>query len=831
MAEKDKDKAVKKDISSDKVKEIDDLLSELDKDESASPFVSVTPGPAPSDFVSVSETPASINETPTTFEEPAPTIMEPEIPSFEEPSVPSEPIQEPTFPSEPEPLAPESPSGESGELPVSSDLSFLDDLGKGTTPPSTSSEKSAISGLDMPSMTESGVTSEAEIPSLDSFLSETPAPESVPTIPEDTGFEPETPITPSLGQEETIKRTASQEDVISLTDDEAIKVQSKISTFKPNLRKIAKRVIVNEEMSVHDLKTLLDYILIDESEEVIRQFIETKLHISIREDILPGVPEIKKVYKPSLVDIIQHDFIPILRLAIPVLAILIVAGIMVLKPIGEKYRAKRLIEKGVVLIKTDNTDKINIAEDNLKKAFTIRNDYYDAYLKYGDAYLNIKKFNNAEIKYKDFISANPESVAGYFHLGELYKQQELFDTAIDEYQKVLHFSKNNIQALDEIARIYFYKKKDKEKALDIYKKIINKNPKNVQAHYGLLSLYIADNDLDNVETEHYQVLKNAPKKLDKKRLTELAQFYLDYDTKMDEAQRTDMFNKAEDTLKRILGQDDRYSEAYYQFARLYRKRHDLKRAAATINEAIDYKHEAKYYNFKGELYLLENKLNLAIEEFDKVIDMNPDYYKAYYNLANVNYYDLGNYGRAKELYERAVDKLGDKQFDLDYNLGYIYYKEFDYLKANQYFIKARETMNQNDPALNLAIGNTYLRLGKNDLAIAEYLDAIDFYKERYGEYPVINITNPEMVEAMKLLSAAQNNLGVSYLGKDDKQAVIYFWKSLESAKKLGFANENPYARANLTYVLQSKNKVITEPQVEDEIKNSLVSEPYEKITF
>ncbi|MDD5067637.1 MAG: hypothetical protein PHF84_11390, partial [bacterium] len=139
---------------------------------------------------------------------------------------------------------------------------------------------------------------------------------------------------------------------------------------------------------------------------------------------------------------------------------------------------------------------------------------------------------------------------------------------------------------------------------------------------------------------------------------------------------------------------------------------------------------------------------------------------------------------------------------------------------------------RNDPSVNLALANTYLQSGKYDLAISEYLDGVDYFRERYGEYPRINLYNKEMVEAMKLLSALYNNLGVGYINiNDEKKALVYFWKAVEAAKKLGFSNENPYARANIQYVLQNKNKIVSDPQIQTEIIKSIVEKPYENIPF
>ena len=85
----------------------------------------------------------------------------------------------------------------------------------------------------------------------------------------------------------------------------------------------------------------------------------------------------------------------------------------------------------------------------------------------------------------------------------------------------------------------------------IYQNMIETDKENVTAHYGLLSIAIEDKNLDEVETEHYQVLKHRKKKdpLKKDLFTELAEFYVDHDPgKHRIAKKDDLYIKAEKAL-------------------------------------------------------------------------------------------------------------------------------------------------------------------------------------------------------------------------------------------------------------------------------------------
>jgi len=650
-----------------------------------------------------------------------------------------------------------------------------------------------------------------------------PIKEAIPTTPEELKEEIPTP--------------APQKEKFELSEEDALKIYKKISKLSPNLKKYVKNIIINEDLPQPEMEGLLNLLLQNEPESEIKNFIEKAKNIIIEEIPAKIKPPVVKRYKPTLGEVIRHDFIPILRLAIILVGIIFLLISFVIIPIRKNIKAKSLIKEGVNLIYTDDIFNFQKAENNFNEALKLKKEFYEAYIKYGDAYKKVKKYERAENKYKTLLKINPEYLDGYFRLGDLYLETKDYDNAVLSYEKVLKFDRNNLNALDKIARVHYDTGK-KEEALKIYKKMIEKDKDNIIAHYGLLSIYIWDNDLDNVEREHYQVLRIGIKKkyFDKERLNKLAAFYIDYKTD-NKIKQDDLLLKAEDTLNRILKIDDKYSDAYYESARLLRKRKDYKNAINNVMKAIKIKEDdARYHNLLGELYVDINQIPLAIDEFNQSLIIDPNFKLASYNLANVNYYKLENYGEAKELYLKVAQSTNFP--DMSYNLGYIYYNEGLNNDAQEWFLKAEDLMKmiagEKNPVLKYALGNTYVKLGRYDIAISEYLDAIDYFKSKYGEYPKVNIENRRMVADMKLLSAIYNNIGVAYLNEgNEKQALIYFWKAIEAAKKLGYSNENAYARANIEFVMKKNwqnqrigninigESPIKEPTLFNEIPKSL----------
>lgn len=96
---------------------------------------------------------------------------------------------------------------------------------------------------------------------------------------------------------------------------------------------------------------------------------------------------------------------------------------------------------------------------------------------------------------------------------------------------------------------------------------------------------------------------------------------------------------------------------------------------------VDDKYYKAYYNL-GNIYLQDGRPNMAIEQYKKVIKLKPEYPYAHYNLGCA-YIKLGKYGKAKFELLTATD-LKNTVPDFHYNLAYVY-KQFKKEKqAKQY---------------------------------------------------------------------------------------------------------------------------------------------------
>lgn len=121
---------------------------------------------------------------------------------------------------------------------------------------------------------------------------------------------------------------------------------------------------------------------------------------------------------------------------------------------------------------------------------------------------------------------------------------------------------------------------------------------------------------------------------------------------------------------------------------------------------------ALYYYFLGYLYDFQEEFDRAQENYEKAIELNPDYYDANYNLAVIHY----NKAREviHELNELSLDEYRKQE------AAYAEKAEVHFRDALPYFEKAAEVSADDDLQLLETLQGIYLKLNMKDKA-----DALD----------------------------------------------------------------------------------------------------------
>ncbi len=128
-----------------------------------------------------------------------------------------------------------------------------------------------------------------------------------------------------------------------------------------------------------------------------------------------------------------------------------------------------------------------------------------------------------------------------------------------------------------------------------------------------------------------------------------------------------------------------------------------------------------YYNL-GLAYYHQNDYKRAIADYDKAIQLKPDYVEAYYNrgLAYV-----GDPGRAIADYDKAIQLRPDYS-DAYANRGLAYYNKGDYDRAIADYDEAIQLAPPGRGGVVYYVrGLAYERKGENDKAVADFKKAIE----------------------------------------------------------------------------------------------------------
>ena len=141
--------------------------------------------------------------------------------------------------------------------------------------------------------------------------------------------------------------------------------------------------------------------------------------------------------------------------------------------------------------------------------------------------------------------------------------------------------------------------------------------------------------------------------------------------------------------------------------------------------------DAAFYNNRGEAYLREHKVDAAIDDFSKAIELKPDYAKPYVNrgLAHISKDDLD---KAIADFNAAV-KLQPELAEAYNNRGIAYEKKHEVNKAIADFTKAIQLKSDYAEAYNNR-GNVYDDKGDFDKAIVNFDTAIKFKSDFVEAY-------------------------------------------------------------------------------------------------
>jgi tetratricopeptide (TPR) repeat protein len=247
----------------------------------------------------------------------------------------------------------------------------------------------------------------------------------------------------------------------------------------------------------------------------------------------------------------------------------------------------------------------------------------------------------------------------------------------------------------------------------------------------------------------------------------------------------------------------RFEDAKQEFEKISKAdplNQEVEEILKIVENVRDKKMERKpvIHFFKGASYVIRGQYDKAISDYNKAIELNPRFAKAY--VVRGYAYERGKdqYDKAISDYNKAID-LSPNDASAYENRGLAYYLKRDYDKAISDYNKAIE-LNPSDAGTYTNRGIAYEEgKGQYDKAISDYSRAIELnpkiaeayinrgiaYEEGKGQYNKAISDYSRAIELKPRDAQAYNNRGIAYIKLDQSDRAC---DDFRKACELGFCD-------------------------------------------
>jgi tetratricopeptide (TPR) repeat protein len=203
------------------------------------------------------------------------------------------------------------------------------------------------------------------------------------------------------------------------------------------------------------------------------------------------------------------------------------------------------------------------------------------------------------------------------------------------------------------------------------------------------------------------------------------------------------------------------------------------------------------YNNRGIAYENKEEIEKAIVDFNKAIEVNPKFFKAYYCRGHI-FANLEEYDKAIGDLNMAI-KINPKYGKAYNGLGIVYNSKNDYEKALYNLNMAINLDPKNDFAY-ISRGYAFYHLKKYNNAITDYNIAIELSSENPRSFQCrgwVNIWLLKWEDAKKDFEKAillNKNFSSAYCGLG-----VYYWKAKNDKKNALLCFKNAFQQRNNSY--------------------------------
>ena len=369
---------------------------------------------------------------------------------------------------------------------------------------------------------------------------------------------------------------------------------------------------------------------------------------------------------------------------------------------------KNEIEKIVSLINSKNLKKsIPLIED------LIKNFPDDFFLEnfYGTVLLNIKEYQKAEKYFELSIKNNSKYTPAYFNLGLLFYENKQYHRAIKNFLTAIDLDNRNYQALFHIALSYENLELNDD-AIKYFLKLLELEQNNAEILFKIANCYVRKNDYKN------------------------AIFY----------------------LEKCLVLNPRRFEYLYLIGWVCSKTSQLQKALEYYHRVLKIRQTPEVYHGIAGIYKELRFLDLALENYEKCLIINPNYSPALNNIASIK--SLKNsFFDAFDYLEKYL-QLGSISPEILTNVAQANFAVLNFDKGLEYF---ERSINHNSSEKNY----------EKYLFSTLYLE--DFNKDKYFNLSskFSELSNKKKVDTYKV-DLKNNNLIIGFVSGDFREHAVSY---------------------------------------------------------
>jgi TolA-binding protein len=414
----------------------------------------------------------------------------------------------------------------------------------------------------------------------------------------------------------------------------------------------------------------------------------------------------------------------------------------------------------------------------------------------GESYFNLKQYDQAIPYLKNYQGDRGKwNNTDYYQLGYAYYQQQDYENAISEFNKIIDGNNAVAQnAYYHLAQSYI-KTGKKPQALNAFKNAMEMEfdadiKKDAFYNYALLS-YDIGNSYESVPVVLNNFLKAYPNAEEKDKIRGLL---------IDAYLTSKNFKDAIELLKDSNNYEDKiiWQKANYYYAVEFFRTADYKEALKYFNQSLSQPLDktilAKATYWKAETQFILSAFDEAVIGFKTFEGMSgakqtEEYETIEYDIAYA-YFKTKAYEQAKNYFGTAVKKLKDKDksFDAYVRLGDTYFVTNDYWNAMENYNTALEMPGFNKDYVAYQKAYSYGFVDKNQTKINELEDYVKSY--------------PGSI----YLDDAYYQLGNTYIAENNTSKGLEAYKSLMSKRPQSPFVPKALSKTGLAYYNSNQNE-------------------------